>query len=147
VAVEVGEDSTAGALVKILTRDDFQPRVVQGHGSRRTDSVIQKQQLLNKIDSFLADVRPRSSCVSWLALGRHLEYFIIILAIKRRRANQQHVGNHSNRPDVTFLGVLASQNLWGNVEGRAGNFGQLLPFFDRCRCTEVNNLSSGVRLV
>lgn len=40
VALEVVEHRSGMNLVKLWTRDDFEPRMVQGHGSRRTVSVI-----------------------------------------------------------------------------------------------------------
>lgn len=52
--------------------------------------------------------------------GDHLEHFLIRVAVEGRKAHQEHVKNHTNRPHVTGWRVQAiSQHLRQVTRARA----------------------------
>ena len=52
-----------------------------------------------------------------LARGHSLEDLHVVLAVEGRSSADENVEDHSERPVVALLGVVAFEHLWGDVEG------------------------------
>lgn len=122
-------------------------RMVQGLPRGDTIARVANQQALHEVHAGVRDVLELLVREGRVLGEDRVVHVLDGFAVERRRAGQQHVAQHAERPDIAATVVVAVEHLGGGVVAGADLLGQALLLGEVLRQTEVDENQRRRRII
>lgn len=115
--------------------------MLQGLFSGRALSWFVGKQRPDEALAVLRDGLPDTVFERELTLTNLLHDILVRLAVERRHARKQNVGDHTSGPDIALMVVVLVEDLWSDIVWRAEFFVEATVWVIDERGTEVDDLN------
>lgn len=105
------------------------------------------EELVDKIDSLVADGFPLFIVYTEFSNFDFLYYLIIISSVEGRIATKQNVQDNPDTPEITLLVVFVIKYFWGNIVRSAKFLVHFLTWVEDTRSSKIDDCDLGVFLI